>query len=186
MSEIIFESIYPDENVLYDALYSVVIWTKPKNYLEIGVNEGKSMSMVVRNTNLKRLVLCDNWGGTYGGRGRGNHSHIEPMLKKLDYKGEVRFLDGDSRILIPDFIKENQPEFDLVLVDGDHSYNTAWLDLMNAWKLVKKGGYIIMDDLIHKDHMYLNDCVDTFIKFMNAKEIYKNIERPNGVVVIQK
>jgi len=54
MSEIIFESIYPDENVLYDALYSVVIWTKPKNYLEIGVNEGKSMSMVVRNTNLKR------------------------------------------------------------------------------------------------------------------------------------
>ena len=184
MSEIEFEDEYPDKHILYSALYSVAVWTKPQRYLEIGVNEGDSLRVVLDATNLEFLALCDIWDDTYGGKGWGSHTHIETILKECKYNGEVEFLDGNSHLLIPDY--KPSENFGLILVDGDHSYNGAWMDLMNAWKLLKKEGYIVFDDLTHPEHKYLNDLADNWAKEVGAKIIYKNIEKQNGVIVYEK
>ena len=103
----------------------------PATYLEIGVQEGKSLRVVVENGPfLMRLVLCDTWGRRSGGTNRGNHVHVERLLKELDYTGSVEFLDGDSIELVP---KLGVEQFDLVHVDGDHSYEHCLADLMNGW-----------------------------------------------------
>lgn len=100
------------------------------SYLEIGVQEGQSLQVVVeRGSHLSRLVLCDTWGRRCGGTNRGNHKHIERLLKKLDYEGSVKFLDGDSMEMIPKL----DERFDLVHVDGDHSYKYCLADLENGW-----------------------------------------------------
>lgn len=105
------------------------------SYLEIGVQDGKSLQVVVENgPYLSRLALCDTWGRRSGGTNRGSHYHIETLLGNLHYKGAVEFLDGDSTKLVPKL----EGLFDLVHVDGDHSYECCLADLKNGWARCKR------------------------------------------------
>ncbi len=105
------------------------------SYLEIGVQEGKSLEAVVANAPyLKRLTLCDTWGRKSGGTGRSSHSHIDVMLQNLRYAGSVMYLDGDSMKTLPG-LKEH---FDLVHVDGNHSEEHCLADLKNGWARCKQ------------------------------------------------
>lgn len=131
-----------------------------KSYLEIGCREGDSLRLVVAaNPTLERLVVCDTWGGIYGGTGRGSHRHIEELLSSLGYAGEVRFLDGDSRELIPTL----RETFDLILVDGDHSDEGAAADLANVRPLLAAGGRILFHDICHPAHLGLRGVLDRFV-----------------------
>ena len=100
------------------------------SYLEIGVQEGQSLRVVVqRAPYLRRLALCDTWGKRSGGTDRGSHEHIETLLTQLGYHHTVEFLDGDSAKLVPKL----DELFDLVHVDGDHSFESCLADLKNGW-----------------------------------------------------
>jgi predicted O-methyltransferase YrrM len=170
------------KRLLHNTLISLVTYSKPKSYLEIGVREGHSLEAVLSgNSVITRLVLCDTWGGHYGGTGRGNHNHIQEILDCREYDGEVKFLDGDSQYMIPTL----NEKFDLILVDGDHSYDGAYTDLINAWIFLKEGGFIVFDDIVHNSHAYLHDCVMTFAKTVGAEIFYENFD-DNGVVILKR
>lgn len=134
-------------------------WSPPRSYLEVGVREGCSLRRVLRSSlpSLRRVVLCDNWGYSFGGTGRGSHSHVAQIMRKYS-EVDVLFLDGDSKDLVP---KLNEG-FELAVVDGDHSYDGAWQDLMNAWHLLEPGGIIVFDDIAHPAHQDLLGCFDAF------------------------
>lgn len=53
-------------------------------------------------------------------------------------------LRGNSQHILP-LLKENT--FDIIFVDGDHSYSAVQKDINNALDLVKEGGLICGDDL---------------------------------------
>jgi len=182
--EIEWKIHHENKDVLYSVLTSLAIWQKPKTYLEIGVNEGKSLKTILDDCRPDFITLCDIWGNMYGGAGRGGHEHIEKILKTMNYKNDVEFIDGDSRVELPKKIGEL--EYDLILVDGDHSYNGAWIDLWNAWKMLKVGGVIVFDDLLHPEHKYLLDCADQFTHLSGAEVLYRNIKKPHGVIVWTK
>lgn len=145
-----------------------------KSYLEIGCREGGSLRLVVAaNSTLERLVICDTWGGIYGGTGRGSHWHIEQLLSLLGYAGEVRFLDGDSRLLIPTL----RETFDLILVDGDHSDEGAEIDLANVRPLLAPGGRILFHDICHPAHPGLRGVLDRFVASTGGSvEIHEEAE----------
>jgi hypothetical protein len=133
-------------------------------YLEIGTREGDSLSKVVAdNTNLKKIVVADMWGGLYGGTGRNSHNHISKLLSDLNYNNSVIFLDGDSKQTIPTLIDNHTNFFDLILVDGDHSYGGGMADLVNVLPLCKSNGFILFHDIVHPAHQYLEKCFDEFI-----------------------
>lgn len=122
------------------------------SYLEVGVCEGDSLSAVLESAPaLERLALCDTWGIEYGGSGRYGHDHIQAILDRCGYSGEVLWLDGRSQELLPLL----DVEFSVVLIDGDHSMEGARMDLENGWRLVKPGGFLIFHDLIYDVHPYL-------------------------------
>lgn len=126
----------------------------PARYLEIGTREGDSLRVVVENSlGLARVVCCDTWGGEWGGTGRGGHAHIDAMLAAMLYDGELLFLDGDSKRTVPTL----DEQFDLVLVDGDHSAEGARADLDNVLPRVAGGGCIAFHDITHPKHGYLLD-----------------------------
>ena len=45
-----------------------------------------------------------------------------------------------------EFFMTNSKKYDLIFVDGDHSSNQVKIDINNSWKILNKGGYLILDD----------------------------------------
>ena len=45
-----------------------------------------------------------------------------------------------------EFFLSNSKKYDLIFVDGDHSSDQVKIDIENSWKVLNKGGYLILDD----------------------------------------
>lgn len=106
-----------------------------ERYLEVGVQEGRSLETVLTNAkHLDEIALCDTWGSVSGGSGRGNHNHITALLSRCEWGGYTTYLDGDSREQLPGFSSVSLP-YDLVHIDGGHSEDVAASDLKYGWRL---------------------------------------------------
>ena len=80
------------------------------------------------------------------------HKYTKPCFNYLKEKfPSVKFelIDGDSLVSIPKFVVD-RPEvvgtYDVVHVDGGHTEECAYNDFIQAFKLVREGGLIIVDD----------------------------------------
>lgn len=185
------ENRYPakqDKKMLvYKVLRDMSEKFHPKSYMEIGVREGLSLSVVLNSCSfLEKLLLCDTWGSEAGGTGRGNHDHIDTILKAYP-KVKTKYLDGLSQSTVPKYHKENPIDlYEMILVDGDHAEKQADKDIRNAWEMLSDGGIMIVDDIGHPAHGYLKDMAVTFAEGKNAEVIFINSEMPTGVIVISK
>ena len=156
---------------------------RPRSYLEIGVQEGKSLSWVLDNAEIEVVVLCDTWGGTYGGSARQNPKHIQKTLSTRPKSPTTIFLNGDSKKTVPKITMQ----FDMILVDGDHSERGAQADIENSWKLLKPGGSMIIDDINHPAHKYLFGLMAAFVNKNKGASIYEMmLDLPYGAVDIRK
>ena len=155
-----------------------------RSYLEIGTRDGGSLRVVLENApELESIVCADTWGGEWGGSARGSHDHIDRMLAEMLYTGSVRYLDGDSKATIPTLAGQ----FDLVLVDGDHSHEGGLADLENVWPLTKPGGCVAFHDITHPSHPYLLETFDGFVRERrDGIAGWRNILQPYGVGVVVK
>ncbi|MEW6145498.1 MAG: class I SAM-dependent methyltransferase [Thermodesulfobacteriota bacterium] len=119
--------------------YAFVLLTQPKTILETGVYKGYSTCNMA-----SALKLLDNGGHIYC---------IDPM--------ETRHLweDTDLESLIswiPRLSQESldtlrDKKFDLLVLDSDHSYDTAMWELINFERMLSEGGHILMHDSIFFD-----------------------------------
>ena len=152
-----------------------------RSYLEIGTREGGSLAIVLQAAAHLEVVYCaDTWGGEYGGSNRGGHAHIDTLLASCLYTGEVRYLDGDSKVTLPEVART----FDLILVDGDHSYEGGMADLLNSWALLKPGGTIVFHDVTHPAHPDLLRCWEQFVSYVRpAIQAEHVIVEPYGLGV---
>jgi predicted O-methyltransferase YrrM len=157
-----------------------------ESYLEVGVNEGTSLEVVINECpTIKSLTLVDMWGKEYGGTGRGSNAHIKDLLNKLGYTGSVRFIDGNSHDILPQLISEGA-SFDLVTIDGDHSYEGGERDLIDGWQLLKSSGWLVFDDITHEQHSYLMEMTEKFeANYSPANSIWIT-DLINGAVAFQK
>lgn len=129
------------------------------SYLEIGVNEGLSLQYVLSVWDIDDLVLCDTWLDEYGGANRGSNEHIVEMLQNYTINN-VTFLDGDSKIKIPEYFATfPEKSFDMIFVDGDHSGNGLWQDLMNT---CQHANILVAHDIRHPGHAYLKEVCRAF------------------------
>jgi predicted O-methyltransferase YrrM len=172
-----------EDKSLHDFLCNAARLSGVRRYLEVGCREGDSLRQIVANSpTLERVVVCDMWGPMYGGTGRGNHDHIDAMLNGFSYTGSRLFLDGDSKETVPAL----REEFDLVLVDGDHSPAGALADLTNCWPLVESKGQLVFHDICHPAH---RELMVVFMEFMSQQTDcagIKTILEGHGVAIAWK
>lgn len=179
---------------LYWTLKEAALMVHPRSYLEIGTREGNSLHAVLGCAYpwLDTLILSDTWEDQYGGSDRRGHYHIEGMLNMMGYKGKVLFLDGDSKETIPKLQPyiDMSVGIDMALVDGDHSRDGATADLENVYPLIRTGGLILLDDIVHELHPYLLDVGRAFAAkhgmTIVAEDLSKPIPSDSGVMVMRK
>jgi len=145
--------IYADINT---ALYGISKNVNVANYLEIGVRRGRSMAVVASQRPECKIFGFDLWIPEYAGVDNPGKDFVVEELKNVGYKGELKFIDGDSKKTVPNFFSEN-PDlyFDLITVDGDHSRKGAIADLKNVIPRLKVGGFLVFDDICSQEHPYL-------------------------------
>lgn len=172
-----------NDKSLHDYLRDEAVSPGVRRYLEVGCREGDSLRQIVANSPvLERIVVCDMWGPMYGGTGRGGHDHIDWMLNGLLYAGSRLFLDGDSKELVPTL----REQFDLVLVDGDHSPAGALADLTNCWPAVEPGGQLVFHDVRHPAHPGLLTLFHVFMDDQRDCNRRYEILEGHGVAIAWK
>jgi predicted O-methyltransferase YrrM len=123
------------------------------DYLEIGVRRGKSMAQVAARRPDCRIVGCDLWMSPYGGVDNPGPDFVQDEMARLGHRGSVELFSGSSHDVLPAFRAERPRErFDVVTVDGDHTDEGAWSDLVQAVDLVRPGGFLVFDDITHPLH----------------------------------
>jgi predicted O-methyltransferase YrrM len=137
---------------------------KPENYLEIGVRRGRSLGVAATAFQDVNIYGFDLWVQNYAGMENPGPEYVTDELKKLNHKGNLTLISGDSKKTIPEFFKTN-PElyFDVITVDGDHSKKGAYRDLINILPRLKVGGVLLLDDISHPQHRYLEKLWDRVI-----------------------
>jgi hypothetical protein len=72
-----------------------------------------------------------------------NRPEFEANMKLM--RLHPRVIEGDSRVVLPQ-LAEAKEKFRLILVDGGHSYQEAYPDLVNSVPLLSPHGVVVVDD----------------------------------------
>ena len=115
----------------------------PTKIMEIGFNAGHSAELFLKNS--EAVVYSFDLGEHF-------HQYLKYGKQYINntYINRHILILGDSTIRIPIFAQNNNIKFDIIFIDGGHSYDVAYADLMNCRKLATENTIIIMDDIIKK------------------------------------
>lgn len=111
-----------------------------RSILEIGFNAGHSADTFLSHS-LAHVTSFDLEARDY----------VRSAKKYIDEKYPSRhtLIVGDSTKTIPLYIKENpNKKFDLIYIDGGHTQEIAYADLMNCRELAHSNTIVIMDDVV--------------------------------------
>jgi predicted O-methyltransferase YrrM len=127
-----------------EALTRWVLREKATRTVEIGLAYGVSA-----------LYICEGLIRT--GDPRARHAVLDPfqagrfancglqVLEEAGVDSLVEYHEEISQIALPAFLKEGR-QFDLGFVDGNHRFDSVFLDLFYLGRLLRRGGVVVLDD----------------------------------------
>ncbi len=167
---------------------------KVKNILEIGTYDAKNsflLSKVFPNSNIDTYDLKHSTKAFKTTYGRDSTKKLKNFLKDrdtiLNKKNNISFYEKNSILLSLEIKKK----YDLIWLDGAHSFPHVAVDIANSLRLVNKNGLILCDDIIINAAKYDQyTAKDSFItlnefklaKMMNFKLFYKRISKEFNAV----
>jgi predicted O-methyltransferase YrrM len=155
-------------------LFALSKLIQPESYLEIGVRKGRSLAMVASNCPNCKLFCFDLWQENYAGIDNPGEKFVRKELVKVGYRGAAQFINGDSHLTLNSFFESNRELFfDMITVDGDHSYYGAARDLIDVLPKLKIGGVLVFDDISNPRHPYL---IEVWNKYVKSNERFSTYE----------
>lgn len=108
--------------------------------LEIGFNAGHSADTFLKsNSNIKLISFDINVRECV---------RVAKTYIDTTYPHRHTLILGDSKETIPEYAQQNpNTHFDIIFIDGGHSYDDAKNDLLNCKKLAHPNTIVIMDDV---------------------------------------
>ena len=148
-----------------DLLKYIVEQKKPNKYLEIGIQQGINFDSI--NVPYK--------------------TGVEPFPTRIQENVLTMFSDQ--------FFSQDNPEYDgydLIFIDGLHTEDQTWKDLINSLERLNDGGIIVMHDALphNKEYTTMAWCGTSYKAIMRAAQtpglIVKTWEKDHGCAVIIK
>ena len=159
-------------------LYNLIHEHKLKRCLEVGMAYGiSSMYMLLGLKKLKKddikLDSIDPFQET-----QWNNFGVK-LIKKIKMEKYHKLYEDKSYIVLPKLL-EKKNEYDLIFIDGWHTFDYTLLDFFYANLLLKKGGIIVIDDAYHQG---VNKC----LRYLDSNyKNYKRIKSPPTVGAYEK
>jgi hypothetical protein len=136
------------------------VFAQARSVAEIGFNGGHSTL----------TMLTANPGMEVQSFDLGVHEYSKPALEILKqmYANTGAQIDvewGKSAETVPAFhVRNPTKKYDIVIVDGDHSFESCHKDTLNMRALAKPGSMLIIDDTPCKEGYCVDTCVEALTK----------------------
>lgn len=145
---------------VYEEFLNLIYWVKgfePTNILEIGTR-GTSFFLLSKFSKGKKVAV--------------NLEDLENRLHMAMWDEDWKFFTGDSQTLeMKDKVHEFCPEYDLVFIDGDHSYEGVKKDFELYRDLLSDRGVILFHD-VDPNHIFPGEKGGgEVLKFWNELDI---------------
>ena len=142
---------------------------KAKNILEIGVFEGETA---------KEILLNKDKSSNYFGIDIADYRTEE--IKELFEKNRAEFIFGKSIDVLGSF---NPNKFDLVFIDGDHSWENVLPEFKQVERVLAPNGTIVYHDALHMDGP---KRITSYAKFYGYNIVYLKTPEMRGLSIISK
>lgn len=163
------------------------LYGKEINYLEIGCYEGRSSIFILellKKANCKFVDPYNDYASTPNKKPIDMKKVFKSFTEKCSiFKERVKIF----KISSDDFFKSNKDKYDLIFIDGSHYAPDVTKDILNAYKFLKKGGIMILDDLFwnYYQEAILNP-IGAIIPFIISKDNEIKILTMSEQVILQK
>jgi hypothetical protein len=117
-----------------------------------------------------------------------------PLLNKI---GVDPIKGGNIRMTSDDFFSSNFSKFDLIFIDGFHSYHQVKKDLINSCKCLNESGIILMHDFLPSNWksaisnqevqlhpLWNGDCYKLSFELLDAGIEFKILRIDHGILLI--
>ena len=131
---------------------------RPLRLIEIGCFEGRATTyMIQRCSDFGPLTLCciDTWSGSVdlssaqmAGVEDRFDSNVALAISKVTHPVTFRKLKHPSSSALIQLLSTGERRFDLVYIDGSHTAPDVLLDAVLAFRLLRIGGIMILDDYL--------------------------------------
>ncbi|MFA6049691.1 MAG: class I SAM-dependent methyltransferase [Candidatus Paceibacterota bacterium] len=180
--------IYGHGDRPFQAFWKMLVDEMPQdvNFLEIGVYKGQILSLMEllatqTGKNIQITGVTPLYDEPFAAYNR--LPYIENLFNYFDLSMDrTKIIDGSSHE--PNIIAEvkTKAPYDIVYIDGDHSYEGALQDIVEFGPMLKVGGYMVVDDAANYKKMpagiwagiidVSNAVRDTLEKDPNYKEVF--------------
>jgi len=147
-----------------------------KSYLEIGVAAGGTTYLIDHFFKPGKIILIDN------------NKHPKAGLRAEVLKGiEYTELIGNSHDV--EIIKRATGPFDLIILDGDHSYEGLIADMENYLLTLNAGGFLIIHDSVFAEfnvRRVVQEIRDNAILEFIGEYISQKHPAPCGIALFRK
>lgn len=118
-------------------MYSIAVGMRAKRILEIGCNDGTSTLPFLKaafevDGHVDSVDVCDV-------------AVAEAVINKLELQSRWTFTQGNSHDVLKKFKAEGR-QYDIVLIDGDHTYSGAKEDLEDCVAMLSTNGIVFTHD----------------------------------------
>lgn len=129
-------------------LKETVNQTSIHNVMEIGFNAGHSAELFLSANKNINLVSFDI----------GSHDYVKFGKELIDtnFPNRHTLIIGNSLNTVPEYAKKTNKKFDLIFIDGGHSYEVAKNDLLNCKQLAHENTILILDDTMNNNKWIMN------------------------------
>lgn len=158
---------------------------KELQILEVGAFEGKStiwISETYLNHSDSRLTVVDPFLSSDKTTDVTNETinRFLTNIKKSNNFSKIVFFKDLSENSLSLFLYEKR-KYDLIFIDGSHLSRDIILDIALSWRMLKDGGYLVMDDY-NNDNSEIKSCLHFWFDCLEKDEYEKIFDKYQVIV----